>query len=108
MAACGALLDLLLGTGLGGCVRHRLSCTLASHIAGDHGWATLNCLQALNRVVSALVKPALASLFMSYKVIVEPVTAAVRTIYTENILKKVHHNAIRLLHLYFIVALRAG
>lgn len=86
MAASNTLLDLLLSTSLGGSVRHRLGCTRASHVTGEDGRAPLNCIQAVNRVVSAWVEPAHAPLFMGQKVIVEPMAIAVGTIYTEDIL----------------------
>ena len=86
MAASSALLDLLLGTTLSSCVSHRLSITLACHVTSEDGRSTLNLTQALDRVVSALVEPAQAPLFMGDVVIIEPVTTTIWTIYAEDIL----------------------
>ena len=86
MAASSTLLDLLLSISLGGSVRHRLGCTCASHATTENSRAPLNCIQAVNRVVSAWVEPAHAPLFMGKKVIVKPVAIAVRTINAEDIL----------------------
>ena len=86
MAACDALLDILLGAGLGGCVRHRLRYALARHVTGEDGRATLHSLQALNSVVSTLVVPTEAPLLVAHVVIVEPVPVAFLTIYAENVL----------------------
>ena len=85
---------------------HGLS--LSGHSSVHHGWSSINVCQTVNRVICIAVKAALATLFVLQVIVKEPMALAICAIDPEDILEQVRHDPIRLLHLDFLVALRAG
>ena len=91
---------------------HASRCALPSHGSlhgtSSHSWASFDRSERVDVVVSISIKSAQSSLFMSHKVLVEPVTGTIATVESEDCLEQMHHNSVWLLHLDLLMTLCTG